>query len=128
MPVKVIYSYLHPRPAGARIELPPSITVPSQTMSVRTIMERYARGMPLDIRVHDPVYNDGLVPDLTNLDLSEIAELKRAVADQVQQYQHDLQEQEDDAIKQRERELTDKITELQQQLENGRDLSGPRQS
>lgn len=34
--------------APGKIFTQPSLTVPDQTMSIRTIMERYARGLPID--------------------------------------------------------------------------------
>lgn len=55
----------------------PSETVPDQTMSIREILTRYARGLPLaGERV--PVYSDDPendLPDLQHLDLAERQEI-----------------------------------------------------
>ena len=54
----------------------PSLTIPDQTMSIKEILERYARGLPMDGKV--PIYEgdegDGIDP--RRLDLSERAELQ----------------------------------------------------
>ena len=55
----------------------PSLTVPDQTMSIRTIMERYARGLPIDGQ-KTPIYDienlsTGLDP--RKLDLVDIQEM-----------------------------------------------------
>jgi hypothetical protein len=57
----------------------PSMTVPDQTMSLRTIMERYATGMPIGgikeaIWDEDPENTMGINPK--TLDLVDIQELK----------------------------------------------------
>lgn len=53
----------------------PSLTVPDESLSIRQIMQRYARGLPLNTKV--PQYygedTDGIY-DLRKLDLSEQAE------------------------------------------------------
>lgn len=56
----------------------PSLTVPDQTMTIRTIMERYARGLPIDGQ-KTPIYDTenlstGLDPRKLDLvDLQEMA-------------------------------------------------------
>lgn len=57
----------------------PSETVPDQTMSIRTILDRYARGLPVGGQLtpewqEDDEYND--LPDPRTLDLAERQELK----------------------------------------------------
>lgn len=66
--------------------------IPDQTMSIRQIMDRYARGLPLD-GVKTPIYDgeDSEHPDMTHWDLAEkeaymdkvreeLAELKQKIA------------------------------------------------
>lgn len=50
----------------------PSMTIPDQTMSMREIMDRYARGLPLNGQ-KIPIYNgeEDDMPDLKNLDLAD---------------------------------------------------------
>lgn len=61
----------------------PSLTVPDQTMSLRTIIERHSRGLPVVGVPHDPIFQgeDGNGVDWRTLDISEralIADEKRA--------------------------------------------------
>ncbi len=63
----------------------PSLTVPDQTMSIRTLLERYARGLPLDGLMNNAEYQEGEeyddMPDPRTLDLSE----RQEFAEQVRQ-------------------------------------------
>lgn len=62
----------------------PSLTVPDQTMSIREILERYARGLSVtDGRV--PIYlGEDEMPDLSKLDLVELHEMKFQVAQNIE--------------------------------------------
>lgn len=52
----------------------PSLTIPDQTMSIRTILERYTRGLP--INGFTPLYDEeDDLPDPRTLDLAERQEL-----------------------------------------------------
>jgi hypothetical protein len=54
----------------------PSLTIPDQTMSIRTILERHSRGLPIDgmkVPIWEGEEND--LPDWRTLDLSERQEL-----------------------------------------------------
>ena len=54
----------------------PSMTIPDQTMSIRTILERHSRGLPIDgvkIPIYEGEEND--LPDWRRLDLAERQEL-----------------------------------------------------
>ena len=68
----------------------PSLTVPDQTMSIRTILEKYARGENFNQKV--PIFSDedngGL--DIRRLDLSEIAELKNQNNEEIKRMQEEL--------------------------------------
>lgn len=54
----------------------PSLTVPDQTMSIRTILERHSRGLPID-GVKVPIWNgeEDDMPDFRTLDLAEREQL-----------------------------------------------------
>ncbi|AXH77364.1 MAG: hypothetical protein [Microviridae sp.] len=65
-------------PCNYEVNDQPSETVPDQTMSIRTILDRYARGLPTAgqseaLWQDDDEYND--LPDHRTLDLSERQEL-----------------------------------------------------
>lgn len=56
----------------------PSLTVPDQTMSIREIMDRFARGLPVDGE-KVPMYDeDNDLPNPLELDLAEREELAEA--------------------------------------------------
>ncbi len=57
----------------------PSLTVPDQTMSIKTILERYTRGLPVGGRTDVVFDEDDTMPDYRTLDLTEIADLQHEV-------------------------------------------------
>jgi len=66
----------------------PSETVPDQTLSMREILHRYSRGLPLDVKT--PIWDDSdeenFMPDPRRLDLAErqeFAEYAKAELDEV---------------------------------------------
>ncbi|AXH75116.1 MAG: hypothetical protein [Microviridae sp.] len=83
----------------------PSQTVPDQTMSIRTILEKYARGENFNQRTpifsEDDGENMGL--DIRRMDLSEIAELKKHNEDEIKRLQEKVgNKRAEKAIQQRE--------------------------
>lgn len=62
----------------------PSMTIPDQTMSVKTILERYTRGLP--INGFEPIYDeDDVLPDPRTLDLAERQELASSFKNEIQE-------------------------------------------
>lgn len=62
-----------------------SMTIPDQTMTVREILVRYARGLSIsDGRV--PIYEgeDDVMPDLAHMDLADRQEIMEAVASDIE--------------------------------------------
>lgn len=83
-------NYFNSTPDKGEVNKEPSQTVPDQSLSIRTIMERYARGLPID-NTKTPIYHgDDEIPDLRRLDLSEVQELKEANQRQINNLQNDL--------------------------------------
>lgn len=68
-----------------------SMTVPDQTMDIRTILEKYARGE--NFNQFEPIFSDednqGI--DIRRLDLSEIHELKMNNDAEIKRMQQDLE-------------------------------------
>ena len=62
----------------------PSMTIPDQTMSIRTIVDRYAKGLPAS--AFTPIYEgeDFYMPDPKTLDLVDRAELLENVKQEVE--------------------------------------------
>lgn len=94
----------------------PSVVVPDQTMDVRTLMERHARGMPLDVKVRNPQWYNGEFPDIQKMDISEIAAMKRKVAEDVQSMKHELNKQEEFRKLQELQKYKDQIADLEKRL------------
>lgn len=61
----------------------PSMTIPDQTMSIRTIVDRYAKGLP--VTAFTPIYEgeDFYMPDPKTLDLVDKAELLESAKQEV---------------------------------------------
>lgn len=94
----------------------PSVTIPDMSMSIRQIMDRYARGLPLGgIRV--PVYDgdEDFYPDPKTMDISERAEFIQQKREELAQLNRDLEEKQkqnnEAATKLRKEEIEKKLQE-----------------
>lgn len=57
-------------PQGGRKDFDPSITIPDQSMTLRDLLDRHSRGMPLGSHVNEPFYDeDGDGVDFDALDI-----------------------------------------------------------
>jgi len=63
----------------------PSMTVPDQSMSIKTILERYARGLPVGGRLDEYYDEEDTLPNPLTLDLAERQEL-------AEQYKNEINE------------------------------------
>jgi len=71
----------------------PSMTIPDQTLSIKEILERYARGLPMDGKV--PIYEgeDGDGIDPRRLDISEREELRKLYTEELNEIKQKLSKQ-----------------------------------
>ncbi|MEO5351205.1 MAG: hypothetical protein H7836_16410 [Magnetococcus sp. YQC-3] len=78
----------------------PSQTVPDQTMSLKTILERYARGLPIEGVSSEPIYEgeDGVGFDLRTLDLSEREEMAQRVRNELSEIETRIKKQKSDEL------------------------------
>lgn len=82
MKVKNSLNYDYKEQQGEVNQLP-SMTIPDQTMSIRTIVDRYTRGLP--VTGFTPVYEgEEFIPDPKTLDLTERAELAEQIKQEVE--------------------------------------------
>jgi hypothetical protein len=93
----------------------PSETVPDQAMSIRTILERYSRGLPISgertpIWQQGDDYND--LPDLRTLDLSERQEF-------TEQYQQELKSLQKTLKSEKKHSDLQKISDISSEEQNG---------
>jgi hypothetical protein len=71
--------------AKAEVNDLPSLTVPDQTMSVKEILERYARGLPLGAGERVPMYDEeDDLPDPRTLDLVDRQELSEQFKSEIE--------------------------------------------
>jgi hypothetical protein len=63
----------------------PSMTIPDQTMSIRTILERFSRGLPVGGRLDDYYDEEDDLPDPRTLDLAERQELAEQFKQEIEQ-------------------------------------------
>lgn len=76
----------HEFPYEGEINNEPSMTVPDQTMSIRTILERHSRGLPIGGSMDVYYDEDDTMPDYRTLDLTEIVDLKQEVKETFEKY------------------------------------------
>lgn len=115
---KTVYSWKNPRPAAPKLADTLSITAPGPNLTIRQIMDRYSRGMPLTQGIKQPQYHNGEFPDIAGLDLTEIQELKRQANANVKRIQDDLQRQKTEAYNAEQKKLFDQIETLKKQLDS----------
>lgn len=83
-------------PKDAEENYDPSLTIPDETMSVRELMDRQAKGLPLNgqkVPMYDSDMDDLQLPDLTGKDLAEIQEIRESVQSEIDRIKNDQQEQ-----------------------------------
>lgn len=86
--------HLHRKP---EVNNSPSMTIPDESLSVREIMERYARGLPLQgVRVPEYHGEDDDLPDLERMELTDRM-------DAIEQAKIDLKEMKDKISKKKEK-------------------------
>lgn len=83
----------------------PSKTIPDQTMSIRELLQRHTRGLPLP--QNSNYYFDGeeefQSPDFSRMDLAEVEEFKLKCADELEQI----------GIREKEKKEAKKLAELE---------------
>lgn len=72
----------------------PSATIPEDSMSLRDMLDRYARGIPLPESRLQPYYNDKeVLPNINNMDLADLQTLRENATLQTQQLENELKEE-----------------------------------
>lgn len=98
-------------PYEGEINTQPSMTVPDQTMSIQTILERYSRGLPIGGRTDEYYDEEDTMPDYRKLDLTEIAELQSNVKTTIENYKNNVSTSVDNSVDNSER--SEEIDETQ---------------
>lgn len=90
MKFKTQYNQQHFPIKGEKNTLP-SMTVPDQTMSVKEILQRYAKGLPLGgakVPMYEEDYdedNTDILPDPKTLDLAELEEFSKQAKSELEE-------------------------------------------
>lgn len=70
-------------PKNYKVFIQPSMTVPDQSMSIKTILERYARGLPVGGRLDEYYDEEDTLPNPLTLDLAERQELAELYTNEI---------------------------------------------
>lgn len=98
-----------------------SQTIPNEAMSIREIMVRYSRGLPIDSKV--PVYDEeNDLPDMRTLDIIDIHEMRMKAKQEIEELRQKAEQEqkqyEERLLSERQKqqdEIIEKINKLQQQ-------------
>lgn len=71
----------------------PSLTVPDQTMSLRELLHRHTRGLPLHHVERPTYYNENETIDLKTLDLVDIQDLKDNIQENIEDLSNQIRAQ-----------------------------------
>lgn len=79
-------------PTKGEVNTAPSSTIPDQTMTMREILERYARGLPIEAG-KVPIYegDEDYIPDPRTLDLAERQQLKEQFTQELADYSRNVE-------------------------------------
>lgn len=90
-------SYDRPSSTGEKISFLPSMTIPDQTLTIRQIMDRYTRGLPLDVHTYEddagydePDFDDAIPP---GCDVTEVEEMLAETQQKIKFAEHNKNNQ-----------------------------------
>lgn len=83
--VKNLFNY---KPSPGKRFTQKSITIPDDAMSIREIMNRFSRGIP--VPNERPVYYEGdvLNPDLNTMDLTDLEKYQKGILNKLEDIKH----------------------------------------
>lgn len=93
----------------------PSMTVPDQSLTVRELMDRFARGLPLGgARV--PIYEgeDDNTPDFARMDLSEIEDYQLKIKEELEEIRERM------TAKSKKADMAKEVADLKEQLQKAK--------
>lgn len=102
-------------PKQGEVFTQPSMTVPDQSLTVRELMDRFARGLPLGgARV--PIYEgeDDNTPDFSRMDLSEIEDYQIQIRQELEEIRERM------TAKSKKADTAKEVAELKEQLDKAR--------
>jgi hypothetical protein len=117
--MKKINNSMNYHPKEGQVFTMPSCTIPDQTMSMRTILERHAKGLPTIGADPKQAYYDGgeYLPDPKTLDLSEREELTQQYKQELNEFAEKRKAEEAAQIQRKNKQTEDMVTDLEKRLE-----------
>lgn len=104
------------KPIEGEKNFPPTKTVPNQTLTIKEVIERYRRGIPLP-QISTPLYTGELpVPNFAAMDLSERTEYIEELTRRNKELQDDLRIKEAELDKKKKKRDRDKRIEEYKQF------------
>lgn len=102
-------------PYTGEVNNQPSETIPDQTMSMREILTRYAKGLPID-GAKTPLWEDGegFAKDPDTLDLAEREELATQAREELQQINERIKASQAKRDAKNKNKITDVVDENQE--------------
>lgn len=96
-----------------------SVTVPDQSMTLKTIVERYARGLPVNVKAKNMVFSgDEVANQFDNYDIEEMTEIMENGRRAKEDIARIRKEKEDSEFESKLREkITSEISQNQKDLE-----------
>lgn len=98
-----------------------SITVPNQSMTIQDIVSRFVRGIPVDVKVKQGVYNpnnnDHDLNKMSNLDIVDKAYLATEMRESNERIQADIEASERAKAEEKQAEQEAELSELKQRAQ-----------
>lgn len=93
----------------------PSLVVPNEAMSIREILIRYSRGLPIDSKV--PMYDEeNLLPDVKYMDLADLQTMRENIAAEIEQKKQQIKNQQDELNEKKQQQKAEQIRKLREEL------------
>lgn len=107
--VKNLFNYEVPR---GKVFTQKSITIPDEAMSIREIMNRFSRGIP--VPNERPIYFEGdvLNPDFNQMDLTEMEDYQKQMVDRLSQMRNSVKQEKEEQKEQNKEEAESESTNL----------------
>jgi threonyl-tRNA synthetase len=98
-------------PQGGEVFTQPSKAVPDQTISLKTLVTKYVKGMPISAPINEGIYtDDNVAQDFTKLDLADQEQITEELFEEFRNIKSRTNEQQ----KQKYDEIEAKLKELEE--------------
>ncbi|QXP44275.1 MAG: hypothetical protein [Arizlama microvirus] len=93
----------------------PSLVVPNEAMSIREILVRYSRGLPIDSKV--PMYDEeNFLPDVKYMDLADLQTMRENIAQEIEEKKQIISKQKEEENERKQQAKAEQIRKLREEL------------